>query len=140
MIQRYYSRGRYMTGKVGRKLGQSSTALQSTQTQGVTEKTQSRNKKDKEYLEDKLRSIIAQQRPAIIPARSLTPRSPLMPSCSTKSLRSSSPQKHFLLPPKSSKDRHRKTLVLDLDETLIHSSFQPLGNAQITLAVLCTGS
>lgn len=31
-----------------------------------------------------------------------------------------------LLPPKREKDRDKKTLVLDIDETLVHSSFKPI--------------
>ena len=34
-----------------------------------------------------------------------------------------------LLPPQRERDRGKKTLILDLDETLIHSSFEPLANA-----------
>jgi len=33
------------------------------------------------------------------------------------------------------KDRGLKTLVLDLDETLVHSSFKKVPNADITLQI-----
>jgi len=38
-------------------------------------------------------------------------------------------QPRALLPPQRERDRGKKTLILDLDETLIHSSFEPLANA-----------
>ena len=40
-----------------------------------------------------------------------------------------------LLPPQSEHNIGRKTLILDLDETLVHSSFQPVENADIVLPV-----
>ena len=40
------------------------------------------------------------------------------------------------LPPQSGRDKGRKTLVVDLDETLVHSSFQPIDNEDILLKVL----
>lgn len=40
-----------------------------------------------------------------------------------------------ILPPISEKMKGRKTLVLDLDETLVHSSFQPVNNVDIVLPV-----
>ena len=40
------------------------------------------------------------------------------------------------LPPQNDHNRGRKTLVLDLDETLVHSSFRPLGEPDITLDLL----
>jgi RNA polymerase II subunit A small phosphatase-like protein len=39
----------------------------------------------------------------------------------------------FLLPPYRDRDAGKKTLILDLDETLIHSSFEPLAHADIIL-------
>lgn len=39
------------------------------------------------------------------------------------------------LPPQNAANRGRKTLVLDLDETLVHSSFQPVDNVDIVLPV-----
>jgi len=40
-----------------------------------------------------------------------------------------------LLPPPSSNNAHKKTLVLDLDETLVHSSFKPIDNADFIIPV-----
>ena len=44
------------------------------------------------------------------------------------------PPKH--LPPQYGKYKGRKTLVLDLDETLVHSTFQEEGHSDIQLPVL----
>ena len=41
-----------------------------------------------------------------------------------------------LLPPKSEVDKKRKTLVLDIDETLVHSSFDPVPNEDLILPVI----
>ena len=41
----------------------------------------------------------------------------------------------FLLPQKSSEFSNKKTLILDLDETLVHSSFTPFENNDIVLNV-----
>lgn len=40
-----------------------------------------------------------------------------------------------LLPPQASKDVGKKTLVLDLDETLIHSVFKPIEGADMILKI-----
>ena len=41
----------------------------------------------------------------------------------------------FMLPPIDNDMKEKKTLILDLDETLIHSSFQPVPGASIVLPV-----
>ena len=50
-------------------------------------------------------------------------------------MNSYSHKKGPLLPPQSEYDKGKKTLVLDLDETLVHSSFQPLQYYDIILPV-----
>lgn len=40
-----------------------------------------------------------------------------------------------LLGPKKEKDLDKKTLVIDLDETLVHSSFKPISKPDIILEV-----
>lgn len=42
-----------------------------------------------------------------------------------------------ILPPQDERVRGSKTLVLDLDETLVHSSFQPIPHYDILLPVSC---
>lgn len=45
-------------------------------------------------------------------------------------------QDNFFLPAeKPLKKRNKKTLVLDLDETLVHSQFKPVSNADIILTI-----
>jgi len=41
----------------------------------------------------------------------------------------------YLLPPQAAHDTGKKTLVLDLDETLVHSSFKPIPNADFIIPV-----
>lgn len=41
----------------------------------------------------------------------------------------------IVLPPQLAKDSNKKTLVLDLDETLVHSSFSPLDVCDLVLPV-----
>jgi len=43
--------------------------------------------------------------------------------------------KTYLLPPLPSELKNRKTLVLDLDETLVHSSFKPIPNADFIISI-----
>lgn len=47
------------------------------------------------------------------------------------------PSEPFL--PKKSEGDKRKTLVLDLDETLVHSSFKPVFNCDIILPIEVEG-
>lgn len=42
--------------------------------------------------------------------------------------------------PKRPEDVHKKTLVLDLDETLVHSSFKPIPNPDYILPVSSIGT
>jgi RNA polymerase II subunit A small phosphatase-like protein len=46
----------------------------------------------------------------------------------------------YLLGPQRRNDIGKKTLVLDLDETLVHSSFKPIENPDIVLPVEIEGS
>lgn len=46
----------------------------------------------------------------------------------------------YLLGPPRRRDMGKKTLVLDLDETLVHSSFKPVENADIVLPVEIEGN
>lgn len=50
------------------------------------------------------------------------------------------PGEKYLLPPVKSKDRFRKCMVIDLDETLVHSSFKPIDNADFIVPVEIDGT
>jgi len=45
----------------------------------------------------------------------------------------------ILLPPFEASEKHKKTLVLDLDETLVHSSFKPIPNADFVISIELEG-
>lgn len=49
------------------------------------------------------------------------------------------PEKHWLLPPAQPPLKGRKCLILDLDETLVHSSFKILNQADFTIPVEIEG-
>lgn len=51
----------------------------------------------------------------------------------------SGPQRH-LLPSISHRDMHKKCMVIDLDETLVHSSFKPISNADFIVPVEIDGT
>lgn len=46
---------------------------------------------------------------------------------------------HYLLPPLPPYHKHKKTLVLDLDETLVHSSFKPINDADFQIQIELDG-
>lgn len=46
----------------------------------------------------------------------------------------------FLLPPVLHQDMHKKCMVIDLDETLVHSSFKPISNADFVVPVEIDGT
>ncbi|XP_060535524.1 carboxy-terminal domain RNA polymerase II polypeptide A small phosphatase 1-like [Cylas formicarius] len=46
----------------------------------------------------------------------------------------------FLLPPVRQQDAHKKCMVIDLDETLVHSSFKPINNADFIIPVEIDGT
>jgi len=45
-----------------------------------------------------------------------------------------------LLPPLQERDLHKKCMVIDLDETLVHSSFKPISNADFVVPVEIDGT
>lgn len=46
----------------------------------------------------------------------------------------------FLLPQVRHQDMHKKCMVIDLDETLVHSSFKPINNADFVVPVEIDGT
>ena len=56
----------------------------------------------------------------------------LTPSNHSKKLNN---KEEYLLPPKSEENMSKKTLILDLDETLVHSSFTPFTKNDVVLKV-----
>ncbi|CAH1118070.1 unnamed protein product [Phaedon cochleariae] len=46
----------------------------------------------------------------------------------------------YLLPPLKDKDLYKKCMVIDLDETLVHSSFKPINNADFVVPVEIDGT
>ncbi|KAJ8320790.1 hypothetical protein KUTeg_002377 [Tegillarca granosa] len=50
------------------------------------------------------------------------------------------PAEKYLLPPLLSQDINKKCLIIDLDETLVHSSFKPISNADFIVPVEIEGT
>jgi len=46
-----------------------------------------------------------------------------------------SAQRDYILPPQQERDKGKKTLILDLDETLVHSTFQPTDLVDLVIPV-----
>jgi RNA polymerase II subunit A small phosphatase-like protein len=69
-----------------------------------------------------------------------TPAStPLPPAQPVKLEKPTKPTTDCLIPEQSEQMRGRKTLVLDLDETLVHSCFQPVNNADFVIPIVIEG-
>ncbi|XP_038074410.1 CTD small phosphatase-like protein isoform X1 [Patiria miniata] len=60
------------------------------------------------------------------------PASSYAPSCPTTH--------KYLLPPLRQSDGHKNCIVIDLDETLVHSSFKPISNADFIVPVEIDGT
>lgn len=90
-----------------------------------------RSKPAKSSKEDKLSQLVCQ-----VPQGSSAPQ---MPSEAVQQQQPSVGNSEFLIGPQRRKEQGRKTLVLDLDETLVHSSFKPVENADITLPIEIEG-
>ncbi|WAR09599.1 CTDSL-like protein [Mya arenaria] len=52
----------------------------------------------------------------------------------------SNPNEKYLLPPIRPQDSSKKCVVIDLDETLVHSSFKPISNADFIVPVEIDGT
>lgn len=59
---------------------------------------------------------------------------------SSESSEGSYAQEDALLTPRTPENRHKKTLVLDLDETLVHSSFKPVPNPDFIVPITIDGN
>lgn len=98
---------------------------------------------DEEQLYPKVSSVITQENPEVY----YSPKQKVwfmrvvtgICSCFKISNTYSKATSDTLLPPQVSELEGRKTLVLDLDETLVHSSFKPVLNCDLTLEITFEG-
>lgn len=78
------------------------------------------------------------------PSQTPTSSSQVQPTLPVQPLRIEKPkernQEHHLLPEQTEQLKGRKTLVLDLDETLVHSCFQPVNNADFVIPIVIEGT
>jgi len=84
--------------------------------------------------------------PPSLPVPPPTPPTPQVPTLPTPDpspqpdqvdpeIKDFQPKPFCLLPPLHPDDKNKKTLVLDLDETLVHSSFKPIPNADFVISI-----
>lgn len=71
--------------------------------------------------------------------RTKTQTPSLLPSTATDRCSSKLAQMPYLLPKVRQQDMNRKCVVIDLDETLVHSSFKPVSNADFVVPVEIDG-
>ena len=76
---------------------------------------------------------VVQSKPVSLPP--IPPVSP--PPAPAPTMNGGAPPSKYLLPPLPKEEvlSNKKTLVLDLDETLVHSSFKPIPNADFVLSI-----
>lgn len=60
---------------------------------------------------------------------------PAVPQQSVAHRNNMPPPTKYLLPPLTPEEAHKKCLVLDLDETLVHSSFKPIPDADFVMTI-----
>ena len=101
--------------------------------QNITQKKlKKKNNSQNKYF--KTPDIITQIKPSYL-NNIIKPLIPHQPAFTPNNHSKLSKENAFLLPQKSSEFYNKKTLILDLDETLVHSSFTPFENNDIILNV-----
>jgi predicted secreted acid phosphatase len=114
------------------KLNYKPKIITQTSINNITTKNKKRASSQIKY--QKAPDIMTQAKPAYLNnfVRPINPhQSAFTPTNRSKNLE----QKNLLLPQKTSEFSDKKTLILDLDETLVHSSFVPFENNDIILNV-----
>jgi len=73
--------------------------------------------------------------PTVAPSTPPLVTQPNPPSTNPPVSNLAAPTQKFLLTPLPPEDVHKKTLVLDLDETLVHSSFKPIPDPDFVMSI-----
>jgi len=73
--------------------------------------------------------------PTVAPSTPPLVTQPNPPSTNPPVSNPAAPTQKFLLTPLPPEDVHKKTLVLDLDETLVHSSFKPIPDPDFVMSI-----